>query len=477
MSKTVNKRSKAMAAMVEAAEKGRALMGGTDAMRKAGKTYLPRFGAELDDDYKARLASTTLFNALRKTVRDMTGRVFNKPIEIVEGSDQLKEFAEDINMQGQDLSVFFKEVFEDAFIPGISYIMVDAPRRDGETTRAQAASQGLRPYLVHLTAEEVLGFKVKLFNNVMAPSQVRIMESVNEDDPKDEFSQISVDQVRVLSREENVVTVRIYRENEKHEWLVFDEYTSDAEEITIEPYYGERTGYWTGEPVLEDLTDVNIAHWQKDSDYNNISHFSNVPILHITGRNADEGPIILSSSTAVVSNNAESTMSWVERKGDAIPALERGLERLEYRMQALGLQLLVASHDTATGAMLDSTKETSTLSMMADNLKDAIEQALKWMAFYAGETEQNITVEVNKDFGIVPLTAQEVQVMQTDVSLGLLSKEAYYAERKRRGFLSPDLDTEEDMDRITEEAPDLTGDALDLSGPSSVDSALAALNG
>jgi hypothetical protein len=126
--------------------------------------------------------------------------------------------------------------------------------------------------------------------------------------------------------------------------------------------------------------------------------------------------------------------------------------------------LLVASNETATGAVLDSAKETSTLSMMADNLKDALEQALTWMAFYAGLPEQDITVVVNKDFGVMPLTAQEVHVMQQDVALGLLSKEAYYEERKRRGFLRPDLDTENDMDRVTEEAPDLAGEPLDLSG-------------
>jgi hypothetical protein len=127
--------------------------------------------------------------------------------------------------------------------------------------------------------------------------------------------------------------------------------------------------------------------------------------------------------------------------------------------------------------VLDSAKETSTLSMMADNLKDALEKALGWMAFYSGEGEQVITVEVNKDFGIVPLTAQEVQVMQADVNLGLLSKEAYYAERKRRGFLSSDLDTQADMDAIASAPPDLQGEGLDLSGPSGLDRAIAAFNG
>ena len=476
MSKTVNKRSSVMAKMVEAAEKGRALMGGTDTMRKAGKTYLPKFKAEMDEDYKARLDSSWLFNGMRKTVKDMTGRVFTKPIEIIEGSERLKEFATDINMQGQDLSAFASDVFKDAFIPGISFIMVDAPRREGETTGAQATSQGLRPYMIHLKVEDVLGFKTELFNNALALSMLRIMESVTEADPEDEFSQINVDQVRVLTREDSTVSVRIYRKNNKDEWLVVDEYTSGAEEITVIPFYAQRTGFFTAEPVLEDLADVNIAHWQSQSDQRHILHFARVPILFASGRGEDE-PLVISASQAVTSRETDAKLEWVEHSGAAIGSGRQDLMDLQYQMQALGLQLLVASHETATGAVLDSTKETSTLSMMADNLKDALEQALEWMAFYAGEPEQNITVEVNKDFGIVPLTAQEVQVMQQDVALGLLSKEAYYAERKRRGFLSPDLDTQADMDTIASAPPDLQGEALDLTGPSGVDSALAALNG
>tara|TARA_R110000782_G_scaffold11741_5_gene35439 strand:+ start:1562 stop:2992 length:1431 start_codon:yes stop_codon:yes gene_type:complete len=476
MSKTVNKRSDVMAKIVEASKKGRALMGGTDSMRQAGKTYLPKFEAESDHDYKARLNSSFLFNGLRKTIKDMTGRVFNKSIEIVEGSDSLKKFARDINMQGQDLSAFASDVFKDAFVPGISYIMVDAPRREGETTRAQAASQGLRPYMVHLRVEDILGFQTNMFNNVLALSMLRIMESVTETDPSDEFSQITIPQVRVITREEGVVYVRIYRKNNKEEWLVFDAYLTNAQEITVIPFYAQRTGFFTAEPVLEDLADVNIAHFQSQSDQRHILHFARVPILFASGRGDDE-PLVISASQAVTSLDPAGTLQWVEHSGAAINAGRNDLQDLAQQMQALGLQLLVSSHDTATGAMLDSTKETSTLSMMADNLKDALEVALGWMAFYAGEAEQSIKVEVNKDFGIVPLTAQEVQVMQADVNLGLLSKEAYYAERKRRGFLSPDLDTERDMDLIESTSTELTGDALDISGPSPLDSAVAALNG
>jgi hypothetical protein len=320
MSKTVNKQSSVMAAMVEAAEKGRALMGGTNSMRKAGKEYLPKFKAEADGDYKARLDSSWLFNGMRKTVKDMTGRVFTKPVTIVEGSPRLQEFATDINMQGQDLSAFASDVFKDAFVPGISFIMVDAPRRERETTRAAAATLGLRPYMVHLRVEDILGFKTEQFNNVLALSMLRILESVTENDPKDEFTQVNVDQVRVLTREVNTVSVRIYRKNDKDDWLVVDEYITNAEEITVIPFYAQRTGFFTAEPVLEDLADVNIAHWQSQSDQRHILHFARVPILFASGRAEDE-PLVISASQAVTSRDADAKLSWVEHSEQGVKTL------------------------------------------------------------------------------------------------------------------------------------------------------------
>ena len=314
---TVAKQTDAMAAMVQAGAKGRALMSGTAGMRKEGTRYLPKFKAEAEDDYQARLHSSWLFNALRKTIKDMTGRVFDSPIEIQDAPQQIIDMTEDIDMQGRDLSVFASEVFKDAFVPGVSYIMVEAPRRNADTTRAQAAAQGLRPYLVHLRVEDVRGFKPGLFGNVLALAQLRIRETVSEDDPEGEFSQVEVEQVRVLDRLPDGVRVRLYRQNSKKHWAVVDEYMTEAPEITVIPFYAQRTGFFTGEPVLEDLTDVNIAHWQSQSDQRNILHFARVPILFASGRGDDE-PLTISAGTAVTSRDPAATLQWVEHSGKAI---------------------------------------------------------------------------------------------------------------------------------------------------------------
>jgi len=458
---TVAKQTDAMAAMVQASAKGRALMSGTAGMRKEGQAYLPKFKAEASDDYQARLHSSWLFNALRKTIKDMSGRVFDDAVEITEAPQQIIDMAEDIDMQGRDLSVFAAEVFKDAFVPGVSYIMVEAPRRDADTTRAQAAVQGLRPYLVHLRVEDVLGFQTGLFGNVLALSQLRIMESVTEPNPKDEFSQIEIAQVRVLDRMPNGVQVRLYREDSKKHWALVDEYTTEAPEITVIPFYAQRTGFFTGEPVLEDLTDVNIAHWQSQSDQRNILHFARVPILFASGRGDDE-PLTISAGTAVTSRDPAATLQWVEHSGKAIDSGRQDLKDLEFQMQTLGLQLLVARAQSATGAALDAVKETSTLAMMADSLKDALEQALQWMAFYAGLGDVSITINVNKEYGVTMMTAQEVMAMQKDVQMGYLTLETYFEERKRRGVLRPDLDTGAELDALASVAPALTGAPMGL---------------
>jgi len=458
---TVAKQTDAMAAMVQASAKGRALMSGTAGMRKEGQAYLPKFKAEASDDYQARLHSSWLFNALRKTIKDMTGRVFDDAVEITEAPQQIIDMAEDIDMQGRDLSVFAAEVFKDGFVPGVSYIMVEAPRRDADTTRAQAAVQGLRPYLVHLRVEDVLGFQTGLFGNVLALSQLRIMESVTEPNPKDEFSQIEIAQVRVLDRMPNGVQVRLYREDSKKHWALVDEYTTEAPEITVIPFYAQRTGFFTGEPVLEDLTDVNIAHWQSQSDQRNILHFARVPILFASGRGDDE-PLTISAGTAVTSRDPAATLQWVEHSGKAIDSGRQDLKDLEFQMQTLGLQLLVARAQSATGAALDAVKETSTLAMMADSLKDALEQALQWMAFYAGLGDVSITINVNKEYGVTMMTPQEVMAMQKDVAMGYLTLETYFEERKRRGVLRPDLDTGAELDALASVAPALTGAPMGL---------------
>ena len=79
MALKVNEKSQAVKDMESSWDKIDSLCGGTDAMRLAGQKYLPQFPAEADDSYSYRLATSTLFNGLGRTVKNMASKPFAKP--------------------------------------------------------------------------------------------------------------------------------------------------------------------------------------------------------------------------------------------------------------------------------------------------------------------------------------------------------------------------------------------------------------
>nr|WP_249139116.1 DUF4055 domain-containing protein [Actibacterium sp. MT2.3-13A] len=229
-------------------------------------------------------------------------------------------------------------------------------------------------------------------------------------------------------------------------------------EITVVPFYANRNGFFTGAPLLDDLADVNVAHWQSQSDQRNILRAARVPILHSAGRDDDEAKIVIGANVAVASRNPNAKLEWVEHSGQAISAGRQDLKDLEFQMETHGLQLLVARQgaQSATGEALDAAKETSQLAMTADSLQDALEQAFVWALAYGGITGE-VAVTVNKDFGVSMMGAQELSAMLSAVNTGNLSRETFLREMARRGMIRPDIDVEDELQRIEDEGGDLMG--------------------
>lgn len=452
--------------IVIAAEQQRALprtlMGGTEAMRKAKKVYLPQEPAEPETGYENRIQRTFLFNGYRKTVKDMSGKVFAKPVQLGDDvPEKLKGYAENIDLTGQGLNNFAYQVFEGGMIDGISYILVEMPAAQEGATRADDIASGRRPYLVQIPASNLLGWKSAVIGGEHVLTQVRIMERVAEDDPEDEFQQIEVQQVRVFDRTDAGVMFRVYREQEKEgkkEWVEVQSGMTSLKDITLVPFYANRTDYMVGLPPLEDLAYTNLAHWQSSSDQRNILHVARVPMLFAKGF-GEEDQLVVGANSFTKTTSAEADLKYVEHSGKAIESGRDDLKDLEFQMQTLGLELLIPKPggQSATGAAIDQAKMNSPLAMMADNLKDALEQAFAYMAEYEGLGEDaGGSITVNTDFGVTLRDAADLTTLLAAVNAGKISQETFLKELIRRGVLM-ELDTEEEAERIEQD-----GEALGL---------------
>jgi hypothetical protein len=162
MTSPVRKTSAVVDGMADAWPLIDALMGGTKAMRAAGKRYLPQWPAEEGDSYQARLATATLFPAYERTVAVMTGKPFSKPITIGEDvPTRLRGWCENIDLQGRNLHAFAADLCMEALGHGFGGILVDSPPAQGVKTVADEQKAGIRPYFVHVAHDAILGWKTE----------------------------------------------------------------------------------------------------------------------------------------------------------------------------------------------------------------------------------------------------------------------------------------------------------------------------
>lgn len=438
-----------------ALKKIRDLRGGVAQMRAMGRVYLPQETKESNEDYDNRLSRSWLFPGVNKAIEDVADRVFAREVRF--GDDvnpRIADLEDDITADGRNLNNFARDFFEDGVEAGISFALVDMPRKDGTMTVAQERQAKMRPYVTLVRAEQVLGWKTERIGGKTVLSQVRIMETATEDGD-DEFEQIEVPQVRVLQRQDGLVWGRLYRQDDKKDWHLFDTFSVAMEDISIVPLYTRRTGFFQGRPNFDGLADLNIAHWQSASDQRNILHFARVPILVALGMSAEDFTLAVNSSIQTSRPKTEADVKWVEHEGKAIAAGRDDLKDLELRMQALGLELMIpkTGAPTATGEAIDAAKSQTPLAQMASNLKEALERILYLMALYSGE-ETSGTVNVNTDYGLSLLSQADLTVLLQAVNTGQISKHTFLKELVRRNVLMDDLDIDDEIERIKDEEPE-----------------------
>jgi hypothetical protein len=458
MTNSVAKRSHEVQEMLERSEPIRDLVKGGEHMRQLGEKYLPKFPQETDDDYQARKKSTWLFDGVGKTIEDLTGKVFEAPITLQETGTDLDVWAYNVDLETRDLSQFSRQVFEDAQRTGISFVMVDAPARPEGLTRLQAQQGNYRPYFVHLRLEDIYGWKWQIIGNVPVLTQIRICEEISAEGD-DEFNSDEVEQIRVLTlpTEENRVTgnvfVRIYRKNKKDDWVLVEEYGTEMTRIMVKPCDIGRTGFFEAKPVHSRLAEINLAHWRSQSDQANIMHHARAPMKFFHGYSKEdlEG-FTESAGYAFWSSNENAKAGVLEHSGAAIEAGRTELKDMEFQMQAMGLQLIVSrtGGSTATGDMIDEGKINSRLAAWADVLKDCLEQCFMWMAELGGIQVPEIVVSVNKDYAANAMSHLDMQAIKDMHLAGVISRQTYINEAKRRNILSEDVDPELEAELVAE---------------------------
>lgn len=443
------------------------LFAGTTAMREAAQDYLPQEPGETTANYTNRLERSVLFPAYKLAVKSNTGKLFTKEVIVTGADEQLAGILIAVDEDDNDITEFAKQSTENAINNGCSYILVDYPVMNDNSTLEDEIAAGGRPYWVNIKQTQVLEASPvkKLGKNVLGV--FRYKESVAE--RVDEFTVNFVDQIKQFQFDDKgLVEYLVFRKDQQNEWFLFDSGQLIAsngtqfDEIPIVAINVDPIGFFLGQPVFYDLAEENKQHWQMASDYNNIVHHSQVPMLVVKGvtqsfdDNADAtNQVIISPNSVIELSNPEANVSWVEVSGKASEVGQKAISASMRRMSVMSLQLLVNvdSSATATASKIDAKESLSILQSIGKIVQQALIKAIGFTHKYNGTSDASVLVEINLDDALIFGDANDVTSLLTMNEQGLLTKKTTLDEFKRRGVISENIDTQTESVAATAEMP------------------------
>ena len=428
------------------------LLGGTLSMRAAGQKYLFKMPLENKDAYENRLNRSTLYPALSETLAQMCGRVFYSPINVSNVDKKIVEdILPDVDTEGNALDVFASQWFYAALAYGVSFVLVDYTKTGDAKTKAEEKAIGARPYLVHIKPQNVLGIKYDRINGNKVMTQFRYKEFVTEEDG--EFATKVVEQINVYE----IGRVRKYKPqsdgNGKSSFIEIENIEVKANGapltfIPIVPFITKKTGHFAlGEPPLMELANLNIKHWQSQSDQDNLLNTARVPLLVRIGV-TDDSTVKIGNS--IVDLPAGADLRYVEHTGSAIAAGQKSLNELETQMRVAGAKLLEKADMAMTESQArdEQNKGISALRLYANRFEDALDLVLEYVGVWLGiESKEvgNVEISGNIDGNLDPNASMDSVIKLQ--SAGIISKQTKFEEAKRRGLISDNVNWEDEQAR------------------------------
>jgi hypothetical protein len=425
----------------------RDVYGGTPVLRAKHDIYLEQFPRETDKAYRLRWSQAVLYNAFRRTVRGLTGMVFQKPIVLgedvpveirgqeaapateTEGAKvRVEGHWENIDGAGRRGDVFCRDSFVDGAIDGHSCILVEFPRVETDgLSWTDVQKKSPRPYWIDIKKSDVLRARPVVIDGRMVLGRFAYVQRTIES--ADGFEEAEVVRVREYRRAmvkvegksaaQPGVTVDVWMFNQtKQEWIhevqsfpLMKSRTAPYSRIPITAGYTNRTGFFESEPPLLDLAYENILHFQVRADRGRALHVAGIPVPVFIGLDDTEGDgtVEVGVSTGIkcqIGGDAK----YLEPAGASLGHSRTELQDIEQRMAALGLSMLVRetrAAETAEAKRIDKSADDSQLATWGQGHEDAVEEALSFHAEWIGK-EDGGSAEVNRDFGTEMLDPQMV---------------------------------------------------------------------
>jgi len=407
------------------------LLGGTYKIRKGHRKFLPQEPRELDESYDNRLQRSVLAPYYVRLERMLAGMLTRKPVRLDDVSDQIREQLFDVDLQGNDLQTWLYNTSRICIRYGHVGVLVDAPK----------SGDNGRPYWITYSPRDILGWRTEMADGQQKLTQLRLFEKVLV--PDGLYGEKQVEQVRVLTPG----AFEIFQKDQKGDFRVVDEGTTSLSEIPFSVAYSNRVGVLESFPPLADIAELNLQHYQVQSDLGNQLHLSAVPLLCLFGFPAAAEEISAGPGEAFALPT-DARGEYLEPAGNSYDAQFRRLDQIVSQINDLGLAAVMGaklSAETAESKRIDRSQGDSTMMVVAQQMQDMIDNCLRFHADYLQESQAGSSL-VNRDFMGARLEPQEIQALLQLYTAGTVTQETLLLQLEAGEVLGDDFDVEAELE-------------------------------
>ena len=426
--------------------------------------YLPSEPDESDQDYVARLSRSYFQRFYRNAIQGFVG--YLSAFSLIEDNihPTFLNSLENIDLKGNNLTAFLRKADIKAMRDKVCFIYVEFPKRPEVNSAYEGRQLNLRPYLVLIDRKNVINWQLGEDNTTL--EMVTIREYYHE-------------KVGIYGKTLKVRYRVIYQGSyqlfkiEDGEAIIIDEGTISLPQIPLVPYsvLVEEDDHFLGDPPLYDLAELNLKHFQKCSEKDEVMHKCNIPLLNLNPNTSQTTTGKLNLATNKKDEITEppkisigaNTCLWnvqahfVEPSGTAIAATQGDIEKLELAMEKQTLSFISWGNEvqrTATEIMGASAPVQANLASLAKSKESAVQQVCwYWNQYYNDFTprENMGTIEVDKEILARAIFRSSVNIYATMRKEGELSLISYLTLLKQSQVLPPNFDIEQELKLIEKE--------------------------
>lgn len=395
-------------------------LAGEETIKSKTSKYLPMPGfcnSVTDKRYTAYITRAVYYNVILPTLEALVGQIFLRP-PLVKLPQLLASMEENINGEGLTLPLLVRKAANHVLPFGRGGFLTDFPTVDRDLTLADLESGLYNPFITFYEPWAINNWLVQKVGNQKKLTFL-VLTEMYEERENNTYAIVLKKSHRVYNLLNDICTVQVFKEGKEASPVMTlkDNKGQPLTEIPFEFIGSENNDPEIDYPPFYNLATLNIAHYRNSADYEESVFLVGQPTPVYSGLTEDwvnnyfkDGVPFGSRASVPLPENAKAELLQAEPNSMAFEAMCHK----EEQMIAIGAKIINPKNSVERKQAeieIEAASQKSVLTTIKDNLQHALIASLKTACLFVGANPEEIKVELNDNFDLTSMTAEELRYL------------------------------------------------------------------